>query len=190
MKTEMCQVLSLWLYSSPIRLHTVHAWFVVQSLDNTESWLQLWLQCISSLTSVNCSEVCRQLTMTEWWHLYSHSCTYVGTSVCPIKLKYLTGTVVYLLFHVFPLLVFNNVTSYSNVMQEQGAQHHSYGSPRPVPNLSVAGYIGECVKKLPAFQTMSKDGQFLDGTLFDICCVTVVSYLIWHHCNMTFKSEI
>ena len=73
--------------------------------------------------------------------------------------------------------MFNNVTSYSNVMQEQGARHHSYGSPRPVPNLSVAGYIGECVKKLPAFQTMSKDGQFLDGTLFDIS-VTVVSYLI------------
>ena len=40
--------------------------------------------------------------------------------------------------------------------------------------------MGECVKKLSAFQTMSKDGQFLDGTLFDIC-VTVVSSHISEH---------
>ena len=67
------------------------------------------------------------------------------------------------------------MTSYSNVKEPWLRSHGS-----PVPNLSVAGYIGERVKKLPAFQTMSKDGQFLDGTLFDIC-VTVVSSHISEH---------
>ena len=68
------------------------------------------------------------------------------------------------------------MTSYSNVKVPWLRSHGS-----PVPNLSVAGYIGERVKKLPAFQTMSKDGQFLDGTLFDTICVAVVSSHISEH---------
>ena len=51
---------------------------------------------------------------------------------------------------------------------------------QPVSNLSVAGYIGERVKKLSAFQTMSKDGQFLDGTLFDLCVAVVSSHISEH----------
>ena len=62
------------------------------------------------------------------------------------------------------------------------------GKVLPTTQPFCSWVYGECVKRLPAFQTMSKDGQFLDGTPIDICCVTVVSYLIL--VNMTFKSEM